>query len=147
MLSKILKLYCAIQCNWRFFLKVSNTPSFGAITFQTQSKPSLCSTFSKRYIHSNVTYCLETRKMLVSGLPPSLIPACLGRLPPNSILVWYGILWYNVSEIHTQVIVHKLQPVLRRAQLYTTAEVEPWTVGASMDTTFKLDSALNLDCY
>ena len=36
--------------------------------------------------------------------------------------------------------------VLRRAQLYTTAEVEPWTVGASMDTTFKLDTALNLDC-
>ena len=36
--------------------------------------------------------------------------------------------------------------VLRRAQLYTTAEVEPWTVGASMDKTFKRDTALNLDC-
>ena len=36
--------------------------------------------------------------------------------------------------------------MLRRAQLYTTAEVELGTVGASMDTTFKLDSALNLDC-
>ena len=37
--------------------------------------------------------------------------------------------------------------MLHRAQLYTTTEVEPWTVGASiMDTTFKLDSALNLDC-
>ena len=32
------------------------------------------------------------------------------------------------------------------AQLYTTAEVEPWTVVASMDKTFKLVTALNLDC-
>ena len=39
-----------------------------------------------------------------------------------------------------------LNQVLRRAQLYTTAEVEPWTVGASMDKTFKRDTALNLDC-
>ena len=36
--------------------------------------------------------------------------------------------------------------MLRRAQLYTTSEVEPRTVKASMDTTFKLDTALNLDC-
>ena len=35
--------------------------------------------------------------------------------------------------------------MLRRAQLYMTAEVEPWTVGASMDTTFKFDTVLNLD--
>ena len=33
--------------------------------------------------------------------------------------------------------------MLFRAQLDTTAEVEPWTVGANMDTTFKLDTALN----
>ena len=36
--------------------------------------------------------------------------------------------------------------MLPRAQLYTTADVEPWTIGASMDTTLKLDTALNLDC-
>ena len=28
----------------------------------------------------------------------------------------------------------------------TTAEVEPWTVGANLDKTFKHDTALNLDC-
>ena len=44
--------------------------------------------------------------------------------------------WINTS----------INQVLRRAQLYTTAEVEPWTVGASMDKTFKRDTALNLDC-
>ena len=44
------------------------------------------------------------------------------------------------------ILSRKLDQVLRRTQLYTTAEVEPITVGASMDTTFKLDTALNLDC-
>ena len=53
---------------------------------------------------------------------------------------------FQFISIYNNIKDNNQNQMLHRAQLYTTAEVEPWTVGASMDKKFKLDTALNLDC-
>ena len=47
---------------------------------------------------------------------------------------------YHSDKKKTYCSIELINKMLRRAQLNTTTEVEPQTVGASMDTPFKLET-------